>query len=115
METFGWTHFSTIGTLLLSLLACGVAMWNNRKTDRAALQQVEQSAGCRYDHEGIRGILVSQGAALTELVKQQGAAVAAFSELAHNLTLNHRDIITHHKDVTRILGDISTKLEKQTR
>jgi hypothetical protein len=111
-ETFGWSHFATIAALTMSLIGVGVAMWSNRKSDTSERRRVEQSDGCKYDHDGLRGILVAQGAALTEMVKQQAQAVKAFSELAHGLAMNHRDILDHHKEVSRVLGDISKKLER---
>jgi hypothetical protein len=112
-ESFGWAHFATLAPIFISLVAVAVSLWSNRKSDAQGKFQIEQSAGCKYDHEGIRGILVAQGAALTELVKQQAEAVRAFSTLANSLTLNHRDILEHNRDVTRILNDIAEKFESR--
>jgi hypothetical protein len=108
METFGWNHFATLGTLGISLIAVGVSLWTSRKADT----RMQQAEACRFDHEGIRGILVSQGAALSESVKQQARAVESFSQLATSMALNHKDVVNHHLEVTRVLGDIARKLEK---
>lgn len=113
-ESFGWTHFATIGTMLLSLIAIGMSMWSNRKTDNAVIQQ---SDGCRFDHIGIRGVLVSQGEiaarnaeALNKLVESHGHAVDAFTSLAHTLDLRQKDEVFHRAEVTRILASIEKKL-----
>jgi hypothetical protein len=108
LESFSWNHFATLTTMALALISLGVSLWSNRKTDL----QVAQSEGCKYDHEGIRGILVTQGAALAESVRQQGRQVDAFSTLAHSMEMNHKDVMQHHRDVARVLAEISDKLEK---
>jgi len=116
-ETFGWGHFATLGTMLLSLVAIGLSIWSNRKTDKAVIQQSE---GCRLDHVGIRGVLVSQGEVaarnaetLSRLVDSHASAVTAFTALAHTLDLRQKDEIFHRAEVTRILNSIEQKLSER--
>ena len=116
-ESFGWSHFATIGTMALSVIAIVISLSSNRKTDKAVVQQSE---GCRFDHIGIRQVLVSQGEiaarnaeALNKLVESHGHAVDAFTSLAHTLDLRQKDEVFHRAEVTRILSSIETKLKTQ--
>jgi hypothetical protein len=89
-ETFGWQHFTTLGTLALSLCAVLLSLLRNKA---ASSEIPPQALACNYDHKNISVLLVQQGESLAALVRQNGELVSALSAFAHAAELRHQTVV----------------------
>ena len=124
-------HIAYVLGISVSLLAAFAALRKSgsAKDGAAEAQKIvtkiatEQSAACRSDHEGIRGILVAQGVVAAENTKNLSNMVASFTELATSIKirdvqkdaeiqLREKDNEVHRKEMCRLLESIETKLTK---
>lgn len=105
-----WEQVTLVVGVIIAIVTALSA--HRRSTNTEQARQTSQSEQCKFDHSGIRAILVEQGANLSRLVDSHTKAVSAFSDLAHSIALNHKDTIYHHTQVLQQLGQISQKLDR---
>lgn len=105
-----WEQISLVVGVVIAIITALSAHRRSTITEKERI--ASQSEQCKFDHSGIRTILVEQGANLVRLVDSHSKAVSAFSDLAHSIALNHKDTVLHHTQVIQQLGQISQKLDQ---
>jgi hypothetical protein len=115
-----------MGLTTIASLLVAISAWRKSSatastaTTVAAAVASAQSKECAVDHSAIRSIILEQNMTLkgqSDHLKQQTESltkmVDSFTTLANSLALRDQDIGFHHKEVVRLLMDISKKLETE--
>jgi DNA-binding transcriptional regulator YdaS (Cro superfamily) len=95
-----WGHVAAIVAAcaglatVLSVVSTLVSGWIQSKIPTPATKAVEeQSAQCKFDHEGIRSLMLQQNANIAALLAQNAKMIDAFTSMSHAAELRHRTVL----------------------